>query len=270
MATRKTIDGQPNPKYVDLLEEDAPIAGQKFVCVSFVSPENELMLKHEYMFNKYVAQWDAVAALQAYANFTAFIGHKYKLDTATLNTDLEEFCKLEQANLQAQNTKDNYKSFLDKHEDALQEAFATEHSFQTNTRGLKIRGVYASQPEAEARAKMLREIDPNFDVYVGPVGLWMPWNPESYKTGRVEYLEEELNELMSKKKHNEDQAKEYFKARVHDTKVKAMQENIEKARVTGNKLTQTITPSGELVNIQSMTPTRTLLEETKVFNELKQ
>jgi hypothetical protein len=26
--------GKPNPKYVDLLEEDKPIAGQKFVCLS--------------------------------------------------------------------------------------------------------------------------------------------------------------------------------------------------------------------------------------------
>ena len=26
-------------KYVDLLDEDKPIANQKFVCISFVSPE---------------------------------------------------------------------------------------------------------------------------------------------------------------------------------------------------------------------------------------
>ena len=32
-------NGKSNPKYVDLLEEDKPVAGQKFVCVSFVSPE---------------------------------------------------------------------------------------------------------------------------------------------------------------------------------------------------------------------------------------
>ena len=38
-------DGTKNPKYVDLLEEDKPIAGQKFVCVSFVSPENILKQK---------------------------------------------------------------------------------------------------------------------------------------------------------------------------------------------------------------------------------
>ena len=32
--TRKTNpDGSVNPKYVDLLEEDKPISGQKFVCV---------------------------------------------------------------------------------------------------------------------------------------------------------------------------------------------------------------------------------------------
>ncbi len=34
--------GVNNPKYVDLLEEDKPIAGQKFCCVSFVSPEKFL------------------------------------------------------------------------------------------------------------------------------------------------------------------------------------------------------------------------------------
>jgi hypothetical protein len=35
-------DGSDNPKYIDLLDEDKPISGQKFVCVSFVSPENIL------------------------------------------------------------------------------------------------------------------------------------------------------------------------------------------------------------------------------------
>ena len=29
--------------------------------------------------------------------------------------------------------------------------------------------------------------------------MWMPWNPEAYKTGRVEYLEDELNQLMAEK-----------------------------------------------------------------------
>ena len=29
-------DGSKNPKYVDLCDEDPPIAGQKFTCLSFV------------------------------------------------------------------------------------------------------------------------------------------------------------------------------------------------------------------------------------------
>ena len=81
-----------------------------------------------------------------------------------------------------------------------------DNNFQTNTRGLKVRGVYSTQEEAEARCKMLREIDANHDVYVGPVGLWMPWDPEAYKTGRVEYLEEELNKLIADKQENEEKA----------------------------------------------------------------
>ena len=37
---QKTLaDGSKNPKYIDMLEEDKPIANQKFACISFVSPE---------------------------------------------------------------------------------------------------------------------------------------------------------------------------------------------------------------------------------------
>ena len=35
---RTTGDGAVNPKYVDVLDEDKPVANQKFVCVSFISP----------------------------------------------------------------------------------------------------------------------------------------------------------------------------------------------------------------------------------------
>ena len=42
-------DGKENPKYVDLLEEDKPIAGQKFVCLSFVSPEHIIKQKEHFI-----------------------------------------------------------------------------------------------------------------------------------------------------------------------------------------------------------------------------
>ena len=92
---------------------------------------------------------------------------------------------------------------------------------------------------------MLREVDPNHDVFVGPVGMWVPFHPDAYKTGRVEYMEETLNQLMADKKKNEDQAKTEFEKRVKDTKAKAIQENIKLAKESGNKLTQMLATDGE-------------------------
>ena len=86
----------------------------------------------------------------------------------------------------------------------LEKEFGEKHNFQTSVRGIKVRGVFPTQQEAELRCKMLRQADPNHDVYVGPVGIWVPFHPEAYKTGRVEYMEETLNELMSEKKKNEN------------------------------------------------------------------
>ena len=40
--------------YVDLLDEDKPIAGQKFSCVSFISPENVLKDKRMFFFEQFL------------------------------------------------------------------------------------------------------------------------------------------------------------------------------------------------------------------------
>ena len=102
------------------------------------------------------------------------------------------------------------------------------------------------------KCKALRSEDPNHDVYVGPVGMWMPFHPEAYKTGKVEYLEKELNELMAQKKKNDEVSKEEFKARVKESKKKAIEENIAKAEKEGNKLMQTVDDEGNLVNADRM------------------
>ena len=107
------------------------------------------------------------------------------------------------------------------------------------------------QEEAEMRCKLLREADPNHDVYVGPVGMWMPWEPEAYKTGRVEYLEEELNQLMNEKNKNEADAKQQFEKRVLEAKRNAIEENKKLAKETGNKLTQNVDKNGNLVGVNN-------------------
>ena len=114
---------------------------------------------------------------------------------------------------------------------------------------MKLRGTFPSQEEAEQRAKKLRENDPNHDIFVGPVGVWIPWDPDAYKTGRVEHLEEELNALHKEKMLNEEKAKQEFEERVRESKKKAIMENIEKAKQSGNVLTQTIDEEGNLSGV---------------------
>ena len=81
--------------------------------------------------------------------------------------------------------------------------------------------------------------------------MWMPWEPEAYKTGRVEYLEEELNQLMNEKNKNEADAKQQFEKRVLEAKRNAINENKKIAKGTGNKLTQNIDKNGNLVGVNN-------------------
>ncbi len=239
-------------KHVDLLDEDKPLAGQKFVCLSFVSPEKIIKQRETFMFEKFVQQWDFSKSMEKFTQFLNFLSFKYSLDFTNLTKDLEEFTNEEKENLFFTSLADEYKSYLDAHEEKLENEFNEENQFQTSTRGIKVRGSFPSQQEAELRCKMLRESDPNHDVYVGPVGMWMPFHPEAYKTGRVEYLEQELNELMSEKNKNEKNAKQEFDKRVRETKEKAMEENIAKAKESGAKLTQAINKDGELVSVNNL------------------
>jgi hypothetical protein len=250
MEYRKKSDGSQNPNYVDVLEEDKPVAGQKFVCISFLSPENIIKEKNLYNFNKFLNKWDMNKSLEKYNQFLSFVSFKYNLKFDDLAKDLADFCVEEKSKLFATTIEDEYKNFLDANEEYLENSFNEEHQFQTSVRGLKVRGSYPSQQEAELRCKMLREVDPNHDVYVGQVGIWMPFHPEAYKTGRVEYLEEELNQLMNEKAKNEKQAKTEFDKRVREAKEKAMEDNRKKAEESGNLLTQTMDKDGNLVSVK--------------------
>jgi hypothetical protein len=248
---RKETNGKVNPKYVDLLEEDKPIAGQKFVCMSFCSPEKILKEKEIFFFEEFLKNWEFNKSMEKFLQFINFISFKYNLSFEDLNKDFKDFIQEEKVNLAKSNLSDDYKTYLDNHEDELQKKFDVQHNFQTSTRGLKVRGVYPTEEEAELRCKMLREIDPNHDIMVGPIGMWMPWDPEAYKTGRVEYMEEELNQLMHEKQKNESNAKTAFEQRVKESKQKAIEENIKNAEKSGNTLSQTIDEKGNLIGVNN-------------------
>jgi hypothetical protein len=247
-------DGKENPKYADLLEEDKPIAGQKFVCLSFVSPEKIIKQKEEFLYEEFIKLWDFKKSMEKFTQFLNFIAFKYpSLSFDKLMADFNDFTKEEGDSLKlASSISDDYKTFIDNNEEQLDQKFGELHQFQTSTRGIKVRGVFPTQGEAELRCKLLREVDPNHDIYVGQVGMWVPFHPDAYKTGRVEYMEETLNQLMADKKKNEDMAKHDFEKRVKEAKQKAIEENMKKAEESGNKLTQTINAEGELVGIANV------------------
>lgn len=92
-------------------------------------------------------------------------------------------------------------------------------------RGLKVRGVFESRAEAEDYAKKLRDNDPNFDIHVGEVGKWLPWDPDPSSYKEVNHPNEKLNELMNARNEQLEKAK-LMQQQIKSDKLKeANQEN---------------------------------------------
>lgn len=241
-----------NNPLVDLLDEDDTMSGQKFCCISFLSPENVIKNRDLFLFQQFLKKFDFTKSMEKYEQFLQFIIFKYNLEQETVTNDFKSFLAEEKGNLLKTTIEDEFKNFIDANEETLEQSFNEQHSFRTSVRGIKVRGSFNSQEEAEQKCKMLREIDPNHDIFVGPVGTWMPWEPEAYKTGKVEHLNDELNKLMHGKVENEKNAKVEFEKRIRDAKVKAMEENEKLAEKTGNVLSQKLDEQGNLVNTLSV------------------
>ena len=271
VTLKQYSDGSPNLKYVDVLDEDKTVAGQKFCCLSFISPESIIKDRKEFLLEEFLKQWELNKALEKFTQFLSFISYKHKVSFDAMQTDLVEFCKEEKDKLFTTLLSDQFKTFLDNNEERLVAEFDESNQFQTSVRGVKVRGSYPSLQEAQLRAKTLREADPSHDVYVGQVGLWMPFHPEAYKTGHVEYMESELNQLMHEKTKNETNAKKEFEERVKAAKKKAIEDNKKKALETGNVLTQTVDADGNLVSVKDITTfDNTLGEDVSVADIRKE
>lgn len=249
--TKKNNITMPNdPTYVDCLSEDKPLSNQQFFCVSFVSPDNLIEKLELFMFKRFVKTWSINKMKSTSVSFLNFIASKYNLRTDSLLEDFKQFMDAELLNIiQDISIDDDYKNFIEANENELHKTFDKIHNFQTKVRGLKVRGSYQTYEEANQRAKLLRELDPTFDVFVGEVGKWLPWEPEAYKTGHVEYLEPELNKLMQKKQENEQQARDNFRERVKHESEKAIATNKIIAEKNNTKITQDIDSEGRLFSV---------------------
>jgi len=264
-------EGNINPKYIDLMDEDEGIAGQKFVCLSFISPDKIIKKRETYLFDRFVQEFDFTKSMDKFAGFLNYMAYVYKLNVEDVFEKFNSYVKEETTTLKEGGIEDDWKNFLDKNEDKYSEEFNREHSFQTSVRGLKVRGVFNSQDEAETRCKTLQKTDPNHNIFVGPIGMWVPWDPDAYKTGRVEHMEEQLNQLHKEKLESEIKAKQQFEERIKETKRKAIEENIKNAEESGNKLTQTIDEKGNLTGVMDTidldSRTETTPEDAAKYNQ---
>ena len=109
---------------------------------------------------------------------------------------------------------------------------------KTSMRGLKVRGTYDSYKEATVRANILRKKDPSFNVFVGQVGYWLPWDPECEAVPEQEYQEGMLNDLVKKYKDNLNSRDDLYE------QVKS--EKIEKARKEVNEKKEVLKAQNEM------------------------
>jgi Family of unknown function (DUF5832) len=243
-----------NPKYIDVLGEDPPINGQKYVSISFISPEKILKNRDLYFFQEFIKQWDITEARKEMTDFIHYVSYNYGINIDELLKEYNAFIKDTSGKLKKHEKttiEEDYASFLDVNETKLQKVFDEENKFKTSVRGIKIRGVYATEEIAQVKCKELREMDPDNNITYGEVGKWLAWDPDLYSTGNVEYLEPELNQLYQEKIKNEAKAKSYFEQRTLEMKKKAIEENMKKAEQTNTVVTQTINPeTGELKGVR--------------------
>jgi hypothetical protein len=178
----------------DFLEVDQKIPGQNFTCLSFVTPK-------------------------CLPEKQVFFLHSF-LKTIAKNYDLDE-----------DSIQEKYKDFLYINEEKLDSEFYEKNDFQTTISGLKVRGTYDSLKEAQVRAKVLQRKDPNFNVFVAPVGYWLPWDPHPHKIDEQEYAEKELNTLVKKYKENQENKEKHFNDNIKYAKEQAAKAKEDKKKV---------------------------------------
>lgn len=87
-------------------------------------------------------------------------------------------------------------------------SFLCPDKIKTNCKinpAFKIRGYFKTIEEAQEAAKKLQEKDPYFDIFLGQMGHWMPFNPDIDTVEEQVYREKELNELMQQYKKQKEE-----------------------------------------------------------------
>ena len=228
----------------DFLDEDTEIPGQRYVLLSFLSPEKVLDKKEVYFFKKFVESYEVDWKVKNLEKFlvetvkkvndeldekareleksdlfdSAAICRKNRLSIDNVITNYTQFIKTNQASITKTTIGEAYDEFMFVNRSKLEEEFYALNDFHTSMRGVKVRGVYGNSKEAELKAKKLQTKDKYHNIYMGEVGKWTPWDPNPNDVKDQEYNNEQLNTLMKKYKENEDSREKFFEERTKGPK----------------------------------------------------
>ena len=190
----------------DYLDVDKPLSGQNYYCISFVSPEKVIEQKDKYMFYHYERAVNKKLSNMLDESITKMIDN-----SKDGNVDVADIISLKKSVINASKEydisfdkfKDMFEDFKFQNEEKIGEDFDKSNNFKTSVRGVKVRGVFDSKREADVRAAVLQRQDSLFDVFVGQIGYWCPWDPNPQKIADIEYMNNDLNKLVKEYKSNE-------------------------------------------------------------------
>ena len=188
----------------DFLEQDPPLRGQEYVCLSFLSPEDVLKRKDAFFFERFLQSFS-----DDMNDFFTKMTDKYTEEKDLLDTIKERYRYI----FDPKNIQQEFQFFSNSNSTNLESEFHKQANFQTSIRGIKVRGVFDSLKSAEIRAQVLKRIDDKFHVYVAQVGCWCPWSPNPDDVVEQEYAETQLNTLMKNYKENQDKKDMFFEER---------------------------------------------------------
>lgn len=194
----------------DYLDQDPELRGQKYVCLSFVSPDDVIRQKEVHFFNKFLGSF-AKDLGEFFDNMT----ERFKDDAPVVDMinslkDRHSYVK------DADSLADEFEHFKQENSAALEEEYLKENNFQTTVRGIKVRGVYETIQEASNRANKIKNFDKGFHVYVAEVGCWCPWSPYPDDVKDQEFSETQLNTLMKKYKEGQELKDELYRMRKNE------------------------------------------------------
>lgn len=206
-------DVKPADIEEDYLDVDKPLPGQNYYCISFVSPEKVLEQKELFMYYHYeqafyqkftkIAESALSSMIEGCEDGKVDISDIVKLKTSLIATCADE--KVAWAEFQ-----NKFEDFRYRDEEKICEVFDKANNFRTSVRGVKVRGVFDTKREADVRAAVLQRQDPLFDVFVGQIGYWCPWDPNPTKITDIEYLNTDLNKLVKEYKGNEAKKDQFY------------------------------------------------------------